>query len=194
MKAGSGVHGRAGDSLPAGLHVAQADAAASAISGENGARNVARQGSTARPVTTVSADRATPEERQVFGGKRFYSLTLNMPNLSSSFGSWVIHFAELKANQPAGELLAPVATVKSDPSYPMELIRENVQGTVTLYAVIRSDGSVGNVRVLNSPDDRLDNFARNALERWRFVPATKNGVPVALEAVVKVPFRVKRSF
>jgi hypothetical protein len=34
-------------------------------------------------------------ERQVFGNRKFYSLTMNMPNLNSAAGSWVIRFAEL---------------------------------------------------------------------------------------------------
>ena len=65
---------------------------------------------------------------------------------------------------------------------------------VTLYAVIRSDGKVGDIKVLNSPDDRLDSYAEKALARWKFVPAERAGKPVALEAVVKIPFRVRRSF
>ena len=71
----------------------------------------------------------------------------------------------------------------------MELMRQNVQGTVTLYAVIRSDGSVGTVQVLRGIDDRLDEYARSALSRWRFQPATKNGKGVDLDAVVMIPFR-----
>jgi TonB family protein len=76
----------------------------------------------------------------------------------------------------------------------MELMRENVQGTVTLYAVINADGVVERVRVLDSPDDRLDAYARNALSRWKFEPALKNGSPVALETVVRIPFRTNRNF
>jgi TonB family protein len=63
---------------------------------------------------------------------------------------------------------------------------------VTLYAVIHSDGSVGDVRVLQGVDDRLDTYARTALSRWRFLPAVKNGNPVAVQAVVMVPFRAIR--
>ena len=62
-------------------------------------------------------------------------------------------------------------------------------GSVTLYAVIHSDGTVGDVKVLESPDERLDGFARSALLRWHFRPAMKNGVAVALEAVVRIPFQ-----
>ena len=83
---------------------------------------------------------------------------------------------------------APVATQKVDPAYPMELMRRNVHGTVTLYAVIRNDGSVTDIRVLRGVDDNLDEFARAALSRWRFRPATKNGSPVDLEAVIMIPF------
>jgi TonB family protein len=141
---------------------------------------------------TVSPEKATEEEKQVFGDRKFYAMTLNMPNLNSSGGSWVIHFAEMKDNADKGDLSAPVAKQKVDPAYPTELMRQNVAGTVTLYAVIHRDGSVDGVRVLSSGDDRLNEYARSALTRWRFYPATKNGSPVDLEAVVAIPFRPSR--
>jgi TonB family protein len=134
----------------------------------------------------------TEIERKVFGGRRSYSMTLNVPNLNSAAGSWVMHFAEVESTREKGELVAPLATQEVDPGYPLELMRHNVQGTVTLYAVIRSDGSVGEVRVLSSMDDRLDNYACAALSQWKFRPAMKNGNPVALEAVVMIPFRPLR--
>ena len=137
----------------------------------------------------VSEHNATEIDRQVFGVRKIYSMTLNMPNLNSGGGSWVIRFAELKQNEEKGDLTAPVATQKVDPAYPIELMKRNIQGTVTLYAVIRSDGSVGAVRVLRGVDDRLDEYARDALARWRFQPGTKNGAAVDLEAVVMIPFR-----
>ncbi len=120
-------------------------------------------------------------------------MTLNMPNLNSAGGSWVIRFAELNGNESKGELTAPVATQKVDPAYPLEMMRRNVHGTVTLYAVIRNDGSVTDVRVLRGVDDQLDQYARAALSHWRFRPATKNGAAVDLEAVVMIPFRPVRS-
>ncbi len=147
-----------------------------------------------RSVLEVSDDKITDEDRKVFGGKRPYAMTMNMPNLNSSTGSWEIRFAEVGSGGKAGELLAPVATEKSDPGYPLELIRSNVQGMVTLYAVIGADGKVASVRVLNSPDDRLDAFASKALSRCKFAPAERAGKPVALEALVRIPFRVRRNF
>jgi TonB family protein len=151
----------------------------------------------ARVASAVPDEKITDVDRKVFGGKRVYGRTLNMPNLNSSTGSWVIKFAELNEGQKSakqGDLLEPVAMEKSDPGYPLELIRANVHGMVTLYAVIHSDGKVGEIRVLNSPDERLDPYAAKALARWKFVPAERAGKPVALEAVVEIPFRVRRNF
>jgi TonB family protein len=140
----------------------------------------------------VSQDKATAVDHWIFGDRKFYSMTLNMPNLNSAGGSWVIRFAELNGNEGKGDLTAPVVTQKVDPGYPLELMRRNVQGTVTLYAVIRNDGSVSDVHVLRGVDDRLDQYARAALAGWRFLPATKNGNAVDLEAVVTIPFKPVR--
>jgi len=136
-------------------------------------------------------------DKEVFGPRKFYSMSLNMPNLNSAGGSWVIRFAEITTNNNSvkdkAELIAPEAIQKVDPAYPAELMRQNVEGTVTLYAVIHSDGTVGGVRVLRGVDERLDAYASTALSRWHFRPATKNGSAVDLEAVVVIPFRVKRN-
>ncbi len=129
---------------------------------------------------------------KVFGPKRYYSLTLNMPNLSSSTGSWVIRFAELNQTRASQEVSGPVPIKKVDPAYPAELLRDKVEGTVILYAVIHADGTVGEIRVLESVDAGLDKSAMLALAKWQFRPGTKNGEPVDLEAVVQIPFRVRK--
>ncbi len=145
-----------------------------------------------RSLSEVSRDKATDVDRWIFGDKKFYAMTLNMPNLNSAGGSWVIRFAELNPDEAKGDLTAPEATRKVDPAYPLELMRRNVQGTVTLYAVIRNDGSVSDVRVLRGVDDQLDQYACTALAHWHFRPATKNGNAVDLEAVVMIPFKPVR--
>ncbi len=130
-------------------------------------------------------------EERVFGKKPFYSVILNMPNLTSATGSWIIRYAELKQDKDKSALTAPVATMKVDPAYPPDVLRDHVEGTVTLYAVIHTDGSVSNIRVVDSLDDRLDTTAMHALSRWKFRPGTKNGEPVEIEALVQIPFRMR---
>ena len=122
-------------------------------------------------------------------------MRLSMPNLTSSTGSWSIRFAELNAvgaAQGESNLSAPEAIKKVDPAYPQELVQDKIEGTVVLYAVIHADGSVGEVRVLEGFDERLNENARKALSQWRFRPGTKDGTPVDVEAVVRVPFKVPR--
>jgi len=143
------------------------------------------------PPPALSDDPDRSIESRIFGSRRSYKLIMNMPNLTSVTGSWIIHFAELKPTDDKSALSAPVATMKVDPAYPPDVLRDKVEGKVTLYAVIRTDGTVDEIRVLDSLDSRLDATAMRALSRWHFQPATKNGEPVALEAVVEVPFRMK---
>jgi TonB family protein len=205
---GNGFGSRTNGSLPSGLHVGGGNSSAVGPierNGSGGSRedgdsrlmasaSVPRTGANAKPLVPVTNEKITETDRQVFGDRRIYSMTLNMPNLNSATGSWIIRFAELKNASKEGELLAPVPTEKADPGYPMELMRENVHGSVTLHAIIRSDGRVGDIRVISSPDDRLDPFAENALARWKFLPALKAGTPVSLEAIVVIPFRMRREF
>jgi len=165
----------------------------------------------ARTVQPASDSKISDEERAVFGDRKFYSLSLNMPNLNSAGGSWIIRFAALKPDRTAARpssaaaasaaatndsasdnLSAPVATRKVDPAYPLELMRQNVAGTVILYGVIHTDGTVSNIRVLRSVDDQLDQFARKAIAKWQFQPATKNGAPVDVEATFWIPFHPTR--
>jgi TonB family protein len=132
----------------------------------------------------------------IFSTKRVYSLNVNMPNLNSSTGSWILNFSELRSNPDAprvtsGDLAGPVPLKKVDPKYPPSLVSERVEGEVILYAVIRRDGSVDSIQMVKGIDEQLDANAESALAQWKFRPATKQGEPVELEAIVHIPFRLR---
>ncbi|HVH85106.1 MAG TPA: TonB family protein [Terriglobales bacterium] len=133
-------------------------------------------------------------DERIFRGRKYYTMALNKPNLTSAGGSWIFRFAERGTTSKPGEVTAPIPLREVDAAYPADMMRDNVQGIVILYAVIRSDGSVAEVKVLEGFDDRLDENARRALSAWHFVPGTRDGNPVDLEAVVRIPFRSKRGF
>ncbi len=207
---GSELTRKGSSDLPAGLYVGNTAEKSSPVSGEPGSKESTnsvnpnliasvkppRVNTAPHPMQPESATKLSEAERAVFGNRKFYSVTLNMPNLNSAGGSWVIRFAELHheesaptANVPAPDLTQPMATRKVDPAYPTQLMRENVAGTVILYAVIHADGSVGNVRVLRGVEDRIDRFASEAVAKWKFDPATKDGSPVDVEATFQIPFK-----
>jgi len=133
----------------------------------------------------------------VFASKKVYTLNVNMPNLNSSTGSWILNFSELHSEgehrhaAPANEQLSgPVPLTKIDPKYPPTLVAERVAGEVILYAVIRRDGSVDSVQLVRGVDQQLDRNAMAALSQWRFRPGSRQGNPIELEAIVHIPFRL----
>jgi len=80
---------------------------------------------------------ARPEA--VFAYKKVYTLNVNMPNLNSATGSWILNFSELRSGadnthhaQQSEELSGPVPLQKVDPKYPPTLITERVAGEVIL--------------------------------------------------------------
>jgi TonB family protein len=195
-------------SLPSGLYVGKTTNAASPVAGDPAAKPSSANSVNPRLLAGIRMPHASPAvqpesdskisavERAVFGSHKVYSLSINMPNLNSAGGSWIIRFAALKADpvpssgeSSSAELSSPVATRKVDPAYPLELMRQNVGGTVILYGMIHSDGTVEILRVLRSADERLDRFASEAIAQWQFQPATKNGAPVDVEATFWIPFR-----
>ena len=134
---------------------------------------------------------ALPE--QIFASKKIYKMLVNMPNLNSATGSWILNFSELRVNSESPRLTssgvsAPAPLRKIDPKYPPTLIKERVEGEVVLYAVIRRDGSVDSIQLVRGIDEQLDANAMEALSQWKFRPAMKQGTPVDLEAIVHIPF------
>jgi TonB family protein len=222
-KDGNGSHSKSGDAVPSGLYVGKGPSTVTApITGNSSSTdsktysvnpaliaNARPPHASTRNLKPESESNLSEAERAVFGNRKSYSLSLNMPNLNSAGGSWIIRFAALKGDKaegsadsysreaaapassgssPVSDLSAPAAMRKVDPAYPLEIMRQNVGGTVILYAVIHADGTVGNVRVLRSVDERLDRFASEAIAKWQFQPATRNGAPVDVEATFSIPF------
>jgi len=146
------------------------------------------------PRVTPTDDPPNAVDEKIFRGRKYYTMALNKPNLTSAGGSWIFRFAERGINAGSGDVTAPIPLREVDAAYPAELMRENIQGVVILYAIIRADGSVAEVKILEGFDDRLDENAARALSAWHFVPGTRDGNPIDLETVVRIPFRSKRGF
>jgi TonB family protein len=144
------------------------------------------------PNFSLLAPGAKPE--LIFARRRVYSMNVNMPNLNSATGSWILNFSEMRSPstvpqiKTSDEIAEPAPLHKVDPKYPPTLMAEHVEGEVILYAVIRRDGSVDNIQVVRGIDPQLDGNAVRALAQWKFRPAERQGQPVDLEAIVHIPF------
>jgi TonB family protein len=145
------------------------------------------------PVAHENTGKPSDLENHIFAGRRSYTLAVNMPNLNSATGSWIIHFVDRDQGLVPAPIVAPEVLSKFDPAYPIELMRDGVNGAVILTATIRADGTVSDIVVARGVDPQLDQNAVQALSRWVFRPALKNGQAIDLEAVITVPFRTKHA-
>jgi TonB family protein len=82
-----------------------------------------------------------------------------------------------------------VREVKAD--YTDVARRRGVQGEVVMEILVRADGNVGEVRVVQGLDPGLDERAVQAVRQWRFAPAHRQGVPVEVVVEASVEFRLR---
>lgn len=89
---------------------------------------------------------------------------------------------------------APDARYVGDfqPPYPPQLLRTGVEGKAVVRVLIGTDGRVKQVAIVSADDPLFaDASERQALRRWRFKPATRDGVPVESWRQMTVRFEIR---
>jgi TonB family protein len=88
-----------------------------------------------------------------------------------------------------GDEIRPALPIEtSDPVvYPWE--RPDSEGKVVIEITIDERGAITHETVLQSMGSEIDNKCLAALEKWRFQPAMKNGVPIASKQDAIFPFK-----
>lgn len=81
----------------------------------------------------------------------------------------------------------PVRTVA--PEYPGALRRSGVSGIVTVICLIDEKGDVQEVTLEKSSDEAFTQPALDAVKKWKFKPAKRDGVAVAIKVSIPVRFR-----
>jgi protein TonB len=83
----------------------------------------------------------------------------------------------------------PNCTYKPTPSYPQMAAQAGVEGTVTLWVYVSSNGNVSDVRLYNSSGvNSLDEAAQSAAWNTRWTPAQNNGIPVGVWTTLTYEF------
>jgi protein TonB len=93
--------------------------------------------------------------------------------------------------RPGSGIEAPrlLREVKAD--YSEDARQRNLEGDVVLEIVVRSDGGVGDIKVLKGLGAGLDQRAVQAVRQWRFAPARRLGAPVDVIVEVSVEFKLR---
>lgn len=88
---------------------------------------------------------------------------------------------------PADRDPSPLA--RTQPEYPATALRAREEGTVLVRAEIDAQGNPTNVGIAKRSGSRdLDRAAMNAVRKWKFEPAMKDGKAVASTVQVPVDF------
>jgi TonB family protein len=90
--------------------------------------------------------------------------------------------------QAAGFIEPPRPIFHAPASYTAEAARAKIDGEVVLEVTIAEDGSVRNPKVITSLGYGLDEEAIKSVLQWKYRPAQKDGVPVAVVSRINVRF------
>lgn len=91
-------------------------------------------------------------------------------------------------------LAVPMYRENAYPRYPMLARSRGEEGVVFLSAEVLSNGKVGGLRIKKTSGHRLlDQSALEAVRNWKFEPARKMGIPVAVWVEIPVRFALRES-
>jgi protein TonB len=99
-------------------------------------------------------------------------------------GSALSRAADEKSEPPV-----PVRTVA--PEIPQSFARSGESGLVTVSFLVDEKGQVQDAAVEKSSNPDLNEPAVKAIRKWRFKPARKDGVAVAMRVSIPIKFEVE---
>ena len=76
------------------------------------------------------------------------------------------------------------------PEYTPSARTDRIQGKVVVFIRLDADGIPHDMKVVKGLRSDLDEKAIEAVSRWRFTPAMKDGNPVAVAVNVEVVFKL----
>lgn len=78
------------------------------------------------------------------------------------------------------------------PPYPPQLLRTGIEGTAVVRVLVGTNGRVKQVAIISADDPLFgDATERQALRKWRFKPATRDGVAVESWKQMTVRFEIR---
>jgi len=95
--------------------------------------------------------------------------------------------------QPGNGVALPQVVKQVKALYTQDAKDAHIEGTVLVSAVVKADGTVGDVKIERSLDPTygLDEAAMQATKGWVFKPGTKDGKAVAVQVRLEHTFTLK---
>lgn len=92
--------------------------------------------------------------------------------------------------RPGKGITVPHVLYDPEPEYSDEARRTKTQGIVVLSVTIDPTGRARNIHIARSLGMGLDEKAVEAVQKWRFAPGMKDGLPISTQVEVEVNFRL----
>lgn len=105
-------------------------------------------------------------------------LDIDTPDIDISAAGTGPYLGTWRAGDPSAEGdVIPIVTIGAQ--YPRDALLEGIEGWVRFEFTVMEDGSVADLKLLDSRPPRVfDRAARRAMLKWKFKPRIVNGEPV----------------
>lgn len=99
---------------------------------------------------------------------------------------------EIKESPKKSEISKASYLLHPKPIYPSASKENNEEGKVVLKVLVDEDGNPNDIQIKKSSGfDRLDNSAIQAVQKWKFNPAKKDGNSIESWVIVPIPFHLE---
>ncbi len=105
-------------------------------------------------------------------------------------GNWKALSGQLVTRLGANGIHGPKCIHETEPEYPDRARKDRVQGTVVLEGTVDAEGKVKGIEVVRSVPE-LDQAAIDAVQTWKYEPATVDGVPTSMVTTITVNFMLE---
>jgi TonB family protein len=95
--------------------------------------------------------------------------------------------------RPGSGVSMPKLVREVTPNYTAAALRAKVQGIVVVDCVVLPDGTIGDVKIIQSLDKifGLDEEAIKTAKQWRFLPGRRLGEPVPVFVTIELSFTLR---
>jgi periplasmic protein TonB len=113
------------------------------------------------------------------------AVAINLGGATDALSAKKLVFESYELDQP------PRPVVKTPPPYPMKARQDGIEGVVQVKILVRDDGSVGEVQIIDSrPKDVFDDAVLSVVPHWRFEPGVVGGKKVTSWVVTALHFKL----
>ncbi|MGA2356071.1 MAG: energy transducer TonB [Terriglobales bacterium] len=95
-----------------------------------------------------------------------------------------------RGHEPDRNVTMPRAIFAPNPEYTEQARKKKINGTVLLSLTVTVDGTTRDIKLVKGVGYGLDEKAVEAVSRWKFTPALKDGQPIEKEISVEVDFHL----